>query len=302
MAAPPQENGRVHHFAVFQLASPPEWYRCFWGLPTGDRGNTRVHSKERQFIEAAGGFKTTSQALARIDFGECIGQLSRVPRQAEVAAVPPNEVIHIGTRKRLLSLVLYGAAILLRLANSLRRTRPKRIVVLEPAGLGDLISFEPLVRELVTREYEVVLCAKPEWRPLFYESAKLSWVNLRLPWASHNEQIKYKLGLYFKEPTRGDLRTLRLAGRGSIGLDTRGDIRSVLLLYWAGCKQVISLSNYLGSDLPMSRLAAKTVPFDNNVRRWELNAAFLRALDANIHVGNISPPRLDHLIEKVDSR
>src|SRR5690606_18110846 len=105
--------------------------------------------------------------------------------------------------------------------------------------------------------------------------------DLRLPWASHNEQIKYRLGLYRQEPARGDLRRFREMGKGAVGVDTRGDIRSVLLLYWAGCKRVISLSNYLGSDLPMSPLAAEIVPFNNDLRRWELNASFLSALDPN---------------------
>ncbi len=243
-----------------------------------------------------------SNASAEIDFAAGVGQFSPVPHQTSVSPVPPNEVIHIGARKRLLSSVLYLAAILLRLLNKLRQTRAERILVLEPVGLGDLISFDPLVRELLKHDYEVVLCAKPEWRPLFVERPRLKWVDLRLPWASHNERVKYQLGLYFQNPTRTDLLNLRSMGRGAIGIDTRGDIRSVLLLYWAGCKRVISLSNYLGSDLPMSSLAAEIVPFDNNLRRWELNARFLTALDPAADIRSVAPPTLSHLAARVDRR
>jgi ADP-heptose:LPS heptosyltransferase len=234
-----------------------------------------------------------------------LGQFSRVPRQnagSSLPPVPPNEVIHIGARKRLLSLILYLAAILLRFLALFRKAKPDRVLVLEPVGLGDLISFDPLVRELLKRNYEVVICAKPEWRPLFAEQPRQKWVDLRLPWATHDEQIKYEIGRYFREPTRTDLRNLRAIGSGAIGLDTRGDIRSVLLLYWAGCKRVISLSNYLGSDLPMSSLAAELIPFDNSLRRWELNLRFLRALDRDADLAVVGPPRLNHLIQKSRSR
>src|SRR5262249_40140409 len=60
--------------------------------------------------------------------------------------------------------------------------------------------------------------------------------------------------------------------------------------------------NYLGSDLPMSRLAAEIVPFHNGLRRWELNACFLAALDPTVDLTRVDPPRLSHLIAKVDRR
>ncbi len=225
-----------------------------------------------------------------------------MPTRSVPPPVPPNEIIHIGSRKRLLSLVLYFAAVVLRLLNQFRRARPQRVLVLEPVGLGDLISFDPLVRELLARNYEVVLCAPPQWRPLLAAKPGQIWCDLRLPYASHNEKVKYQLGLYFQEPVRGDLRRMRELGPGSIGIDTRGDIRSVLLLYWAGCKRVISLSCYLGSDLPMSSLVAELIPFDNSLRRWEVNASFLRALDPAADLRRVAPPRLYHLIARAPKR
>ena len=64
------------------------------------------------------------------------------------------------------------------------------------------------------------------WRSLRWHLPKPGqiWCDLRVPWASHNEQANYQLRLYFQEPTRGDLQRLRKAGRGAIGIDTRGDI------------------------------------------------------------------------------
>jgi hypothetical protein len=230
------------------------------------------------------------------------GSAQRVFERERNGEIPANELIHIGRGKRLASSVFYSLAALWRARARWRHSNSRRILVLEPVGLGDMISFEPLVRELLRREYEVILCSKPEWRPLFPDRPNQQWLNMRLPWASHNEKIKYRLGLYFQEPARGDLSAMRKAASGATGIDTRGDIRSVLLLYWAGCSRVISLSNYLGSDVRMWPSAAEIVPFDNGIRRWELNARFLARLDPSADLGCVTSPRLDHLISKRPAR
>lgn len=216
--------------------------------------------------------------------------------------IPRSELIHIRPWKRLASAGLYLAAILLRRRNRSTLPNSRRVLVLEPVGLGDMVGFNPLVRELLERKFEVVLCSKPEWRALYPDRPGQTWLNLRLPWTSHNETMKYQAGLYFRDPTRGDLRAMRAIGTGAVGLDTRGDIRSVLLLYWAGCRRVISLSNYLGSDLKMWPAAAEIVPFDNSLRRWELNARFLQCLDPAADPATVRPPSLDHLVARSAGR
>ena len=216
--------------------------------------------------------------------------------------IPPNQTIKISPKKRAASSLLYLLATAWRARNALRQPKARRVVVLEPVGLGDMVGFNPLVRELLARQYEVMLCSKPEWRALYPDHPNQTWIDMRLPWTSHNEKIKLKLDLYLKEPTSGDLRRMGSVASGAVGLDTRGDIRSVLLLYWAGCRRVISLSNYLGSDLSMWSSAAEIVPFDNTIRRWELNARFLKALDPAADLSRIDPPRLDHLIHPQPAR
>jgi hypothetical protein len=217
---------------------------------------------------------------------------------ASDAPIPPHQIIRISTFKRIASLLLSLSAIVLRLVNKFRKSNPLRIVVLEPVGLGDIITFIPLIDALLARGKEVVICSKPEWRAIFPDRPGQIWINARVPWATHNEKTKYQLNRYFKEPTRGDLKQLRLVARGAIGIETRGDIRSVILLYLAGCKRVISLSNYLGSDLRMSPFVAEIIPFDNTVRRWVLNARFLHAIDPSADLSKISSPRAAHLIRR----
>lgn len=207
-------------------------------------------------------------------------------------------LIHIGTKKRLLSYALYLAAIFFRAWNRLQKDKPKRVLLLEPFGLGDVITFEPLARELAGANFEVVFCSKPEWKPVLGNNLKsLRWFDLRLPWATHNERQKYRLNQYLSPAFRAEIRALRTLARGGVGIDTRGDIRSVLFLYAAGCRRVLSLSNYLGSDLKMWNSVAELVPMREDLRRWELNLEFMKRLSGPFP-SQAQPPRIPHLINK----
>jgi ADP-heptose:LPS heptosyltransferase len=189
----------------------------------------------------------------------------------------------------------------IRLRNRLRRHsdhEAERILVLEPFGLGDLISFEPLVESLRAAKREVVVCSKPEWRALFPPGEGLHWVDVLLPWATHNERAKYRFTSYFQRPWHESLRRMRDFGRSQVGLDTRGDIRSVLVLQLAGCRRVVSLSTYLGSNVRVPTSAAELVPFTPQLRRWELNLRFLEPLGVKIDLGSVHPPYFVHLARR----
>jgi ADP-heptose:LPS heptosyltransferase len=88
---------------------------------------------------------------------------------------------------------------------------------------------------------------------------------------------------------------LKSVGRGAIGIDTRGDIRSVLLLHALGCARVLSLTRYLGSDLRVPKASAELIPFSLQLRRWELNLGFLEPLGLSVKPGSIPPPFFPHL-------
>jgi ADP-heptose:LPS heptosyltransferase len=215
-----------------------------------------------------------------------------------------DRAIHISRRKRIAAAACAGVAALIRGRNRLRRpndlsTAP--VVVLEPFGLGDIISFEPLVRCLRAAGREVVLCAKPEWHALFPDQSGLVWVDTQVPWGTHNEQAKYRLRSYFQSPWRDSVRQLRQAARKGVGLDTRGDIRSVLLLQWTGCSRVLTLSTYLGSNVGIWPGAAELVPFSSRLRRWQLNLAFLEPLGIKVAPESMPGPSLAHLAKPARS-
>lgn len=164
----------------------------------------------------------------------------------------------------------------------------QKVVLLEPFGMGDAISLLPLVTVLHDHGFSVVVCARPAWRAFF--PPHVEWVDCAVPWASYGDDEKYRLKALFGPVFRQFLRSLRRAAAGHIGIDTRGDSRSTLLLWLAGCRPVYSLDRYLGSNLHNLRAAARMLPLDPRLRRWQVNARF--ALPLGCSLDRLDRPRL----------
>jgi ADP-heptose:LPS heptosyltransferase len=203
-----------------------------------------------------------------------------------------GQVIHIGNSKRIAAHLLAVAAILCKVCVRLfcRRAQQNRVVILEPFGLGDVVSHEPLVRLLIERHWDVTFCGAAEWRSLF---PGIPWVNAEIAWGRHARGEKYKGSAYLSRRFRSFLFSLRQTASGGIGIDTRGDIRSVLLLYLAGCREVLTLSNYLGSDLQMPGAVGTIVGFQPDQPRWASNVRFAERLTGES--GSSSGPAFPHL-------
>ncbi len=126
--------------------------------------------------------------------------------------------------------------------------------------------------------WDTTMVLKKSWWELFRASESSRWIDACIPWASYDSTEKYKLGKYFTQASTTFFQNLCAACSGSIGIDPRGDIRAVLLLRAAGCRQVMTLSHYLGSTLRVPAGAGFIVPADQELRRWEQNIAFATAL------------------------
>ncbi len=203
------------------------------------------------------------------------------------------QMIHIRLTKRLASHTLALIALPLRLLNAWRATPPdqlRSVVIIEPFGLGDIISHEPLVRALRQAGWKVTLCGRPEWRVLF---PGIPWVDSEAPWGRHARAEKYVLREYLSPAFARFLRALRNSTRGAVGIDTRGDIRSVLLLHLAGCRRVITISNYAASNLRILPGAAERMEFSNRLRRWQMNLRCAEPLGLN--AAGLTPPAFPHL-------
>ncbi len=210
-----------------------------------------------------------------------------------------KDVIHIGLQKRFVGWVLGSLAGLWKLSRRVRRltlrgpSLEKKVLILEPFGMGDLVTLEPLIRNLRGRGYRVHLVGRGAWRALYPEGTVSAWSDSAVPWADHDDRAKYRWSAFQRGPFREFLRSFRGTGDKAVGIDPRGDIRSVLLLYWAGCPRVLTLENYLGSDLRIPGFAAEGLGCENRFKRWEQNLQFLRLLNEE-QPWDESPPRLDH--------
>jgi len=202
----------------------------------------------------------------------------------------PTPPVTINPAKKAVVLGLGAVSGLLRLWRSNRHqaAAKQKVVLLEPFGMGDAISLLPLVKLLQEHDFSVVVCARPAWRPFFPPSVE--WIDCAVPWASYGDGEKYRLKALLGTPFRDFLKRLRLSAAGHVGLDTRGDARSTLLLWMAGCAAVYSLDRYLGSDLQNLRAAAKPLPLDHQCRRWQLNARFASLLGCSLE--GLQRPRI----------
>jgi len=198
--------------------------------------------------------------------------------------------------------ILIFVALLLRLVsyirllmiNSSHKKEDKRILIIDPYGLGDVFSLQPLIKQLYCCGYEVIVAAKHKWRSLIPDEYITEWVDCELPWSDYDPKNKYSLKNIANKKFQRSLKSLIRISPGSIGVDTRGDIRSVLLLYFSGCRTVYSLSQRLSLNIKIPRITAKIVPRNREMRRWTQNMEFAKAIGCN--VGESHPPSLKHLI------
>jgi len=206
--------------------------------------------------------------------------------------------IRTGVNRRIMAFLLGLLATLIRLWTWRARRREasdlRDILCLEPYGMGDVISLEPLVRVLSRQGFRVHVCARRPWKPLLSGDQITSWLDSRIPWASYDTKKKYSWRLMFGRGFREFMGHLRMRGRGAIGFDTRGDIRNVILLHLAGCTRVYTLSHYLGSDMKVLPAAARILPMNDHLERWRLNLEFLKVVNATAGMDE-SPPSLGHL-------
>ncbi|MFN0128170.1 MAG: glycosyltransferase family 9 protein [Verrucomicrobiales bacterium] len=195
----------------------------------------------------------------------------------EIAASPP---IPLGSARHAMAAALGMVAATARVAVGASFTEPvasRRVLILEPYGLGDAISLVPLAHGLLASGWQVTVCSRPSWREVF--PAEISWVDCRVPWTAYDDRQKYRASSIIGPAMRSFLHHLRRAAAGSVGIDTRGDARSLILLWLARCQRVLTLDRYLGYDLANPKWVGERVAFDPSLRRWQSNLQFLTALE-----------------------
>ncbi|OGV63975.1 MAG: hypothetical protein A2283_11925 [Lentisphaerae bacterium RIFOXYA12_FULL_48_11] len=211
-----------------------------------------------------------------------------------------NRLIHISFGRRIASGLLSCIGAIFRLVriigNLSNPVTDAAMTVIEPYNMGDVVSLEPMIRLLSMSGKRVTVIARQQWRSLLPKAHICKWIDSELPWSAYDGCKKYRVWKLFSADFLKHIRHLRCSCKGSIGIDVRGDIRSIIILYLAGCREVLSLDCYSGSDLRISPIAARLVSSDHFLRKWEQGVKFCSILGVAVDGKMLLPPDMRHLL------
>ena len=134
--------------------------------------------------------------------------------------------------------------------------------------MGDIIALLPLLKALNEGGWKVAVLAKKEWLELVPQEHYHTWISSTLPWASYSDSKKYSSLHRLWTQINTIKRSLETFASGAIGIDPRGDLRSIILLYLLGCRDVASMGRYTGSSLSVPSLAAVRAHPNVVEKRW----------------------------------
>lgn len=176
----------------------------------------------------------------------------------------------------------------------------ERVVFLyEPFGMGDVICMQPLVMSLLDDGYKVVVAVKKQWSDIFPKKDGLILVSVSPEYC--NYEGNRKKGVFsdlnkLRQGISDQLHQYGLSIRGALGIDIRGDIRSVLLMYMLRCGSVYTFTRYVtANDSAVFRFAAKCIEPNMNTLRTIQNMAFRKELGCEDSV--IPKASLAHLVD-----
>lgn len=150
--------------------------------------------------------------------------------------------------------------------------RPNTYLVYEPYGMGDVIALQPFVLALANSGSKVIVAVKEEWQEILPKHENIKLVSTQVSYSKYRNK---KAG--FLKTLISTARILRSEARGAVALDIRGDVRSICLMYLAGCTKVESFNRYFTANdcmVPCGSVS-KRVKIDCTLLRYELNKLLL---------------------------
>ncbi len=167
-----------------------------------------------------------------------------------------------------------------------RRERPERldrpgcrILLVEPFQMGDILSLTPLIDPLQERfpGCQLFFLTKPSSAAVLRLDKRIAGVlEFDFIWSDYGHKRKislqylWQLGRYLWELRKSEF---------DLGIDTRGDVRSQILLSLSGCRARIGYRRYLASNVQVSgRLLTRSLPGDVPMHRYDWNLNLLALL------------------------
>ena len=163
-------------------------------------------------------------------------------------------------------------------------------LVYEPYGMGDVIALQPFVLALAKSGSKVIVAIKQEWQEVLPPHENITIVPINVSYSKYRNKKHGLVGT-----TLHTSRLLRKEARGAIGLDVRGDVRSICIMYMTGCRRVESFNRYFTANdcsVPCGSVSVRRA-IDRTLLRYELNKLLLPSLAQEY----FSSPTLTHLID-----
>lgn len=161
------------------------------------------------------------------------------------------------------------------------RKRPeevKSILLIEPFQMGDILSLTPLIDPLKKKfmNAKIYVLTKPSSGGILKFDSRISEVlSNDFPWSDYGVKSKKLRRIFNLLKYVFSLRKHSF----DIGIDTRGDIRSQIIMVLAGCKERIGYTNYLHSNINLRGLLLTSKAQESKmIHRYEWNLSLLSSL------------------------
>jgi len=207
-------------------------------------------------------------------------------------------MIKIGLNRKIASIALeHTAWLALSKADKKKSIQDvKSVLVLEPFGMGDMINLLPML-ELINNEIDgvqIFVAGKTAWKDLFSDDLIKEYIPFHAPWSNYDPATKYSIPKYFSDNFKEFVKSATNR-RFDIGIDPRGDIRSVILLRHIGCANVYSKKRYVSTDLRMRGILTTNAIEINRFPVYAGNSELFAGILGKQPL--IKPPSLVHLKE-----
>lgn len=158
------------------------------------------------------------------------------------------------------------------------KKKVRNILLVEPFQMGDILSLTPLIQPLISQypDAKISFLTKPSSGAILeYDSRVHKVYSTDFPWADHGVK-----NFSLKRTLNAIKYVFNLRKNGfDLGIDTRGDIRSQILMVLAGCQSRLGYLNYLHSNINLAgNLLTHKVKKSNYYHRYEWNLSLLKAL------------------------
>jgi len=168
------------------------------------------------------------------------------------------------------------------------------ILLIEPFQLGDVVSlsvlFQPL--KLMFPNAKIFLFVKKGNEKMFEHDSRVSKIlTSEFPWSEYGSKKGSLIRWWSLLIEIVKLRKYKF----DIGIDTRGDIRSQIVMILAGCRKKLGHTSYMGSNILLRGLLLDIpiLPPNKVLHRYDWNISSLQGLDLfKPEYKNISFPTL----------